>query len=109
MVAGIPNSGKSSFINRMAKRQALKTEDRPGVTVNKQWVKISEEIIKEAVLLSERYITDRFLPDKAIDVIDEAGSRVNLKNKPSKKICAGCIGKSDENEKKRHLQMKRYS
>ena len=44
MVAGIPNSGKSSFINRMAKRQALKTEDRPGVTVNKQWVKISEEI-----------------------------------------------------------------
>ncbi len=44
-------------------------------------VKISEEIIKEAVLLSERYITDRFLPDKAIDVIDEAGSRVNLKNK----------------------------
>lgn len=31
--------------------------------------------------MSERYITDRFLPDKAIDVIDEAGSRVNLKNK----------------------------
>jgi len=34
---------------------------------------------------------------------------VNLKNKPSKKFCAGCIGKSDENEKKGHLQMKRYS
>ncbi len=44
-------------------------------------VKISDEIIKDAVLLSERYITDRFLPDKAIDVIDEAGSRVNLKNR----------------------------
>lgn len=44
MVAGIPNSGKSSFINRMAKRQALKTENRPGVTVSKQWVKVSEEI-----------------------------------------------------------------
>lgn len=44
MVVGIPNSGKSSFINRMAKRQTLKTENRPGVTVNKQWVKISEEI-----------------------------------------------------------------
>lgn len=43
-------------------------------------VKISDEIIKDAVLMSERYITDRFLPDKAIDVIDEAGSRVNLKN-----------------------------
>lgn len=44
MVVGIPNSGKSSFINRMAKKQKLKTEDRPGVTVNKQWVKVSEEI-----------------------------------------------------------------
>ena len=44
-------------------------------------VKISEEIVTEAVRMSERYITDRFLPDKAIDVIDEAGSRVNLKNK----------------------------
>lgn len=44
-------------------------------------VKISDDIIKNAVILSERYITDRFLPDKAIDVIDEAGSRVNLKNK----------------------------
>lgn len=44
MVVGIPNSGKSSFINRMAKRQTLKTENRPGVTVNKQWVRVSEEI-----------------------------------------------------------------
>ena len=44
-------------------------------------VKISDKIIEESVRLSERYITDRFLPDKAIDVIDEAGSRVNLKNK----------------------------
>lgn len=44
-------------------------------------VKISSEIIEQAVRMSERYITDRFLPDKAIDVIDEAGSRVNLKNK----------------------------
>ncbi len=44
-------------------------------------VKISTEIVEQAVKMSERYITDRFLPDKAIDVIDEAGSRVNLKNK----------------------------
>jgi len=43
-------------------------------------VKISDEVIEAAVVLSERYITDRFLPDKAIDVIDEAGSRANLKN-----------------------------
>ncbi len=44
-------------------------------------VKISDEMIEKAVRLSERYITDRFLPDKAIDVIDEACSKVNLKNK----------------------------
>lgn len=41
---------------------------------------IPDEVIEAAVTLSERYITDRFLPDKAIDVIDEAGSRANLKN-----------------------------
>ena len=44
-------------------------------------VMISDKIIEDAVKLSQRYIQDRFLPDKAIDVIDEAGSRVNLKNK----------------------------
>jgi ATP-dependent Clp protease ATP-binding subunit ClpA len=43
-------------------------------------VKITDEVIDVAARLSERYITDRFLPDKAIDVIDEAGSRVNLRN-----------------------------
>lgn len=43
-------------------------------------VKINDKIIETAVRMSERYITDRFLPDKAIDVIDEAGSRANLKN-----------------------------
>lgn len=43
-------------------------------------VSISDEVVEAAVTLSKRYITDRFLPDKAIDVIDEAGSRANLKN-----------------------------
>ncbi len=43
-------------------------------------VKISHEVIRAAAEYSERYITDRFLPDKAIDVIDEAASRANLKN-----------------------------
>ncbi len=43
-------------------------------------VKISDDVIRSAVRLSKRYITDRFLPDKAIDLIDEAGSRANLKN-----------------------------
>ncbi|WP_035289531.1 ATP-dependent Clp protease ATP-binding subunit [Clostridium sp. KNHs214] len=44
-------------------------------------VKISDEVIETATNLAERYINDRFLPDKAIDVIDEASSRANLKNK----------------------------
>ncbi|MBI6872577.1 ATP-dependent Clp protease ATP-binding subunit [Clostridium aciditolerans] len=43
-------------------------------------VKICDEVIEAAANLSERYINDRFLPDKAIDVIDEASSRANLKN-----------------------------
>lgn len=43
-------------------------------------VKISDEMCRQAVILSERYITDRFLPDKAIDLIDEACSDVNLKD-----------------------------
>ena len=48
-------------------------EDYHGVT-------ISDEMCRQAVLMSERYITDRFLPDKAIDLIDEACSDVNLKD-----------------------------
>lgn len=43
-------------------------------------VKISDEVAEAAAVLSERYITDRFLPDKAIDVLDEAGSKANLRN-----------------------------
>ena len=43
-------------------------------------VRIPDEMCRQAVLLSERYITDRFLPDKAIDLIDEACSDVNLKD-----------------------------
>ena len=43
-------------------------------------VKIEDEAIVAAVKLSSRYISDRYLPDKAIDLIDEAGSRVRLRN-----------------------------
>ena len=43
-------------------------------------VKISNDAILKAVSLSKRYITDRFLPDKAIDLIDEACSRVKMKH-----------------------------
>ena len=44
-------------------------------------VTISPEIARQCVILSERYITDRFLPDKAIDLLDEACSDVNLRSK----------------------------
>ncbi len=44
-------------------------------------VAISPDICRQAVVMSERYITDRYLPDKAIDLIDEASSDVNLHNK----------------------------
>ena len=54
-------------------------EDYHGVT-------IPEEMCRLAVTLSERYITDRYLPDKAIDLIDEACSDVNLKNRTLSRI-----------------------
>lgn len=44
MVVGIPNVGKSSFINRMANSKKVKVEDRPGVTRGKQWVTIDKEV-----------------------------------------------------------------
>ena len=49
-------------------------------------VSIPQGVLRQAVLLSERYITDRYLPDKAIDLIDEACSDVNLKNKDLGKL-----------------------
>lgn len=44
MIVGIPNVGKSSFINRMAQSKRAKVEDRPGVTRTKQWVKIGSNM-----------------------------------------------------------------
>ncbi len=49
-------------------------------------VKISTDVIKQAVIMSEKYIHDRFLPDKAIDILDEACSRINLENKDLYKL-----------------------
>ena len=43
-------------------------------------INISDEAIEAAVKLSNRYVSDRFLPDKAIDLIDEASSKVRLKS-----------------------------
>ena len=49
-------------------------------------VRIPDEMCRQAVIMSERYITDRFLPDKAIDLIDEACSDLNLKNEDIARI-----------------------
>ncbi len=49
-------------------------------------VKISNDVITNAVIMSEKYIHDRFLPDKAIDILDEACSRINLDNKELYKL-----------------------
>jgi ATP-dependent Clp protease ATP-binding subunit ClpC len=49
-----------------------KYEDHHSVTY-------SDSILEECVILSERYITDRYLPDKAIDIMDEVGSRIHIK------------------------------
>lgn len=56
---------------------------------------ISDDILKQSISLSSKYIHDRFLPDKAIDLLDEASSRVNLNNKNLAKIDA--IKKSLDN------------
>ena len=49
-------------------------------------VKISKDVIRQIVIMSEKYIHDRFLPDKAIDILDEACSRINLNNKQLYKL-----------------------
>ena len=49
-------------------------------------VKISNDVIKQTVIMSEKYIHDRFLPDKAIDILDEACSLLNLNNKELYKL-----------------------
>lgn len=64
-------------------------------------VRITDDAIVSAVELSSRYITDRFLPDKAVDLIDEAASalRISLENKPDELV--------DADRKVRHLEIER--
>ena len=56
--------------------RASRTATRPTIGV-----KITEEAIVAAAELSDRYVTDRFLPDKAIDLMDQASARVRLRSK----------------------------
>ena len=65
-------------------------------------VSISPEIARQCVILSERYITDRFLPDKAIDLLDEACSDVNLQ---CKEISLLAEKKKERNDYELELQM----
>ena len=58
-------------------------------------VEISPEIARQTVLLSERYITDRFLPDKAIDLLDEACSDENLRNPVINELAAARKDRDD--------------
>ena len=52
-------------------------------------VTITDEALEAAVTLSERYLTDRFLPDKAVDLMDEAAARVHLTAAEKQPICSG--------------------
>jgi len=70
VIVSEPSIGEAIEIIRGVKKYY---EDYHGVT-------IPDEVCRQAVLLSERYITDRFLPDKAIDLIDEACSDLNLRD-----------------------------
>ena len=91
MVVGIPNVGKSSFINRLAKQRKAKVEDRPGVTLNKQWVKIDNDVELldmpgvlwpkfEDLLVGERLAFTGAVKDDVVDVEALASSLLMVLN-----------------------------
>ena len=69
-------------------------------------VKITDQAIEEAVVLSHRYISDRFLPDKAIDLIDEAASKVRLSNSTRPPEFKELSQKLEEAEKEKEAAVK---
>ncbi|RAK07689.1 ATP-dependent Clp protease ATP-binding subunit ClpC [Halanaerobium saccharolyticum] len=69
-------------------------------------VKITDQAIKDAVVLSHRYISDRFLPDKAIDLIDEAASKVRLSNSTRPPEFKELSQKLEEAEKEKEAAVK---
>ena len=66
-------------------------------------VKVSDAVAYQTVVMSERYITDRFLPDKAIDLLDEACSDVNLHNAALSRLAAVKKDRADLNKEKELL------
>ena len=73
-------------------------------------LRITDEAVRSAAILSERYITDRFLPDKAIDLIDESSARVRMYKAPQTKRLQLAMGqiKSAKRERERALEERRY-
>jgi ATP-dependent Clp protease ATP-binding subunit ClpC len=73
-------------------------------------LRITDEAVRSAAVLSERYITDRFLPDKAIDLIDESSARVRMYKAPQTKRLQQAIGelKATQRERELALEERRY-
>ena len=73
-------------------------------------LRITDEAVRSAAVLSERYITDRFLPDKAIDLIDESSARVRMYKAPQTKRLQQAMGdlKSAHRERELALEEQRY-
>jgi len=73
-------------------------------------LRITDEAVRSAAVLSERYITDRFLPDKAIDLIDESSARVRMYKAPQTKRLQQAMGefKSAQRERELALEERRY-
>ncbi len=73
-------------------------------------LRITDEAVRSAAILSERYITDRFLPDKAIDLIDESSARVRMYKAPQTTRLQQAIGelKSTQRERELALEERRY-
>ena len=82
MVLGIPNVGKSTFINKVAHRKTARAEDRPGVTRSKQWVPVDStlELLdylsqRYAPVLAERYKIEVEPEDSGYDLLEKAGRK----------------------------------
>jgi ATP-dependent Clp protease ATP-binding subunit ClpC len=73
-------------------------------------LRITDEAVRSAAVLSERYITDRFLPDKAIDLIDESSARVRMYKAPQTKRLQQLIGevKGAQRDREAALEERRY-
>ncbi len=73
-------------------------------------VKYADDAIKACVYLTDRYVSDRYLPDKAIDALDEAGSRVHITNIRVPEAIINIEGKIDEvrEEKTRAIKSQKY-